>query len=140
MGSLHICHPTGSPKVRNRVRGSSCPSEDIGIPQAFPCIHHIGRQAPLVPWHPRGLHGQTLQQTLIRVMVRGLAMLIALTPTSTSNTDGNCEGLFYREQLQASSQPGRSALGRDTGILEGKTLAAQKRQKGEAKTAEIEGD
>ncbi|MPC56435.1 hypothetical protein E2C01_050396 [Portunus trituberculatus] len=58
MGRCHICSPP-APPVKNRTRGSSCPSQDTGISLAFPCIRHTGRQAPLMPWHLRCMHGQT---------------------------------------------------------------------------------
>ena len=32
----HICSPIGTPKIRNRARGSSRPSQDTGLPQAIP--------------------------------------------------------------------------------------------------------
>ena len=85
----HICSPTGIPKIRNRARGSSRPSQDTGLLQAFPCIRHTGRQASLVPRHPRGLHGRTPQQTWIRAVARGSPAPVAPTPTSTSNTGGS---------------------------------------------------
>ncbi|MPC41123.1 hypothetical protein E2C01_034708 [Portunus trituberculatus] len=90
----------------------------------------MGRHAPLVPWHPRGLHGQTPQQNQSRVVARGLPAPRTSTTTSISNFGGGCGVFFYREGLQAPPQPARSAMGRDTGIPEGKkVLAAQKRQK-----------
>ena len=55
----HICSPNGTSKIRNRAGGSSRTSQDTGLPQTFPCICHTSRQALLVPWHPRGLHGRT---------------------------------------------------------------------------------
>ena len=54
-----------------------------------------GRQAPLVPWHPRGLHGRTPQHTWIGSVARGSPAPIASTPTSAANFVGGC-GCFLR--------------------------------------------
>ena len=70
-------------------------------------------------------------------MARGLPASITPTLTSTFNTVGGSGCFFYREGLQASPQPARSAMDRDTGIPEGRSLATPKRQ--EAKTVETEG-
>ena len=111
---------SAAPKIRSRARGSSLPFQDTGLPQAFPCIRHTGRQAPLVPWHPRGLHGRTPQHTWIGGVARGSPAPIAPTPTSASNFVGGC-GCFYGEGLQAPPQPAGKAL---PGTLV--SLAAQK--------------
>ena len=86
---------SAAPKIRSRARGSSLPFQDTGLPQAFPCIRHTGRQAPLVPWHPRGLHGRTPQHTWIGSVARGSPAPIASTPTSAANFVGGC-GCFLR--------------------------------------------
>ena len=92
-----ICSPTGTPKIKNGAKGSSLPSQDTGLPQAFPCISHTDRQAPLVAWLPGGLHGQTPKHTWIWAVARGLDAPIAPTPTSGSNVGVY---IFYREGMQ----------------------------------------
>ena len=131
MCGRHICSPTGTPKIRNRARGSSRPSQDTGLPQAFPCIRHTGRQVPLVPRHPRGLQGRIPQYTWIGAVARGSSTPVASTPTSASNIGGGCGCFFYREGLQAPPQPARSAKGTDTGILGGKNPACPKKEEEE---------
>ena len=83
---------SAAPKIRSRARGSSLPYQDTGLPQAFPCIRHTGRQAPLVPWHARG---RIPQHTWIGAVARGSPAPIAPTPTSASNLVGGC-GYFLR--------------------------------------------
>ncbi|MPC13488.1 Gelsolin [Portunus trituberculatus] len=56
----------------------------------------MGRQAPLVPWHLRGLHSWKPQQNHIGVMARGFPAPRDSTPTSISNSGSAC-GLFYSE-------------------------------------------
>ena len=108
----HICSSTGTPKIRNRARGASRPSQDTGLPQAFPRIRHTGRQAPLVPRHPRGLHGRTPQHAWIGAVARGSSAPIASIPTSVSNIGGDC-GCFLHGGVASPTQPARSAMGRD---------------------------
>ncbi|MPC59347.1 hypothetical protein E2C01_053366 [Portunus trituberculatus] len=35
-GRCHVCNPTGTPKVKNRARGSSCPSQEHRDLAGFP--------------------------------------------------------------------------------------------------------
>ena len=125
----HICRPPGTHKIRNRARGSSRPSQDTGLLQAFPCIRHTGKQAPLVPRHPGGLHDRTPQHTWIRTVARGSPAPITPTPTSASNFFGGWRCFFYGEGLQGTPQPARSVMARDTGILGGKNPGCPKKGK-----------
>ena len=138
--SRHICSPTGSPKIKSRARGSSRPSQDTGLPQAFPCIRHTGGQAPLVPWHPRGLHGRTPQHTWIGAVARGSPAPIVSTPTSASNFVGGCGSFFYGEGLQAPPQPAVQPWPGTLVSLGGRTLAAQKEKEENEEKAQLRRD
>ncbi|MPC76918.1 hypothetical protein E2C01_071354 [Portunus trituberculatus] len=56
----------------------------------------MGTQAPLVPWHLKGLPGQTPQQNQIGVVAKGSPAPRASTLTSTSNSGSGCGLLFTR--------------------------------------------
>ncbi|MPC76342.1 hypothetical protein E2C01_070752 [Portunus trituberculatus] len=91
----------------------------------------MGRQAPLVSWHPRGLHGQTSQQDRIGVVATGARPCLKPRPRPLPpcNSGSSC-GLFHKEGVASPTQPARSAMGRDTDISEGKKiLATQKRDR-----------
>ncbi|MPC39913.1 hypothetical protein E2C01_033465 [Portunus trituberculatus] len=60
------------------------------------------------------------QQNRIRIVAKGSPTPKASTPTSTSNSGNGCGLFFTGGMLQAPPQPARSALGKDTGIPEGK--------------------
>ena len=77
MGRRHSFTPTGTPKITNRTKESSHPFQDTGIPQAFPC--------------PSGT----------------LAPEESPTPTSTSNTCGDCPS---KEKMQGQERQGRIEL------------------------------
>ncbi|MPC97298.1 hypothetical protein E2C01_092605 [Portunus trituberculatus] len=80
-----------APKVKNRARGSFRPSQDTGISQASPCIHHTSRQGACMVGHPNRTGSGLWLETRPRLEPR--------PPTSTSNCGSGC-GLFHREGLQ----------------------------------------
>ena len=121
----HIYSPTGTPKVRNRARESSHPSQDTEISHAFHCIRHTGRQAHLVLWHPRGQHGRISPASPnleARLHLQPLLLPLPLTLRAAVFFTGG-------GGLQDPPQTARLTMAKDTCIPEGKIPLLPKKQK-----------